>query len=163
MLELCVVLGIIAILAVLALPVYSTLRAHAQRAQCAANLKRLAVGANLSLQENNDIWPQIKSEQLAESHAEAWNAMLAPFGVTRKTWICPTIQNSLGNPDYFTAENARIDYFATNFDDKPGSSHQWPRQPWFIETGDVHGNGNLILFTDSSISDLNTVVQSAGK
>jgi len=27
------------------------------------------------------------------------------------------------------------------------------------EAGDVHGNGNLIIFTDGSISDLNTVVK----
>jgi len=31
------------------------------------------------------------------------------------------------------------------------------RQPWFIETGDVHGHGNLVNFADGSISDLRTV------
>ncbi|HEV2045932.1 MAG TPA: hypothetical protein VGQ95_04965 [Chthoniobacterales bacterium] len=37
----------------------------------------------------------------------------------------------------------------------------WPRQPWFGEIGNVHvhGNGNLIVFTDGSISDLNTVAK----
>ncbi len=39
-----------------------------------------------------------------------------------------------------------------------GPPHQWPRQPWFVEAGDVHGHGNLIIFTDGSISDLKTVV-----
>ena len=33
------------------------------------------------------------------------------------------------------------------------------REPWFAEVGDVHGNGNLIIFTDGSISDLNTVAK----
>ncbi len=28
---------------------------------------------------------------------------------------------------------------------------------WFVEAGDVHGHGNLIIFTDGSISDLKTV------
>jgi len=28
---------------------------------------------------------------------------------------------------------------------------------WFAEVGDVHGHGNLIIFTDGSISDLKTV------
>ena len=36
----------------------------------------------------------------------------------------------------------------------PGGS----RQPWFIETGDVHGNGNLIIFTDGSIAETNNVL-----
>jgi hypothetical protein len=48
------------------------------------------------------------------------------------------------------------------FDDKPASPHQWPRQPWFAEVGDVHGNGNLIVFTDGSISDLKTIAASPG-
>lgn len=165
LLELVIVIAIVAILAVLAVPLISNMRERAQRAQCAANLKNLAVAANLYLQQNNDVWPQIRpvtAGAAPEDYANAWIAALEPFALTRKTWICPTMQAGLGNPDYSTAENARIDYFATPFDDKPGTSHEWPRQPWFIETGDVHGKGNLILFTDGSISDLNTVVQSAG-
>jgi len=165
LLELVVVIAIVAILAVLAVPIVSNFRQRAQRVQCTANLKNLGVGANLYLQQNNDIWPQIPPPAAggaSEDYANAWFAALEPFSVTRKTWICPTIQSGLDNPDYSTPDVARIDYFATTFDDKPGTSHEWPKQPWFIETGNVHGNGNLILFTDGSISDLNTVVQSAG-
>ena len=164
LLELAIVIGIIAILAVLAIPFIASLRARAERVQCAANLKNLAVGANLYVQQNG-VWPQIHpvtGAEAPEDFANAWVAALEPFGVPRKTWICPTNQRSLGSPDYSTPENARIDYFATPFDDKPTSPHEWPRQPWFIETGSVHGNGNLIIFTDGSISDLNTTLQNAG-
>jgi len=86
-----------------------------------------------------------------------WIATLKPFGPSEKSWICPTIQNLMQNPDYTKSENVRVDYIATPFDDKPTTPHQWPRQPWFIETGDVHGHGNLIIFTDGSITDLRTV------
>jgi hypothetical protein len=64
------------------------------------------------------------------------------------------------NPDYLKPENARVDYVATPFDDKPTTPDQWPRQPWFAEVGDVHGHGKLIIFTDGGITDLKTV---AGK
>lgn len=161
LLELFIVIGIVAILAVLAVPIISTLRRRAQRVQCTVNLKNLGVGANLYLQQNSDIWPQIPPTAAGgatEDYANAWIAALEPFGVPRRTWICPTIQAGLGNPDYSTPDVARIDYIATPFDDKPGTSHEWPRQPWFIETGDVHGKGNLIIFTDGSISDLSTVL-----
>ena len=161
LLELTIVIAIVAILAILSVPIVSNLRARAQRVQCVANLKSLAVGANLYLQQNNDIWPQIHAPAAAEpteDFANAWIAALEPFSVPRKTWICPTIQAALENPDYSTPDVARIDYIATPFDDKPGTSHEWPRQPWFIETGDVHGKGNLIIFTDGSISDLSTVL-----
>ena len=96
-----------------------------------------------------------------QDFAQAWITALAPFGPTRATWICPTIQNLLRNPSYDTSGNARIDYMPMQFDAKPTTPHQWPRQPWFVETADVHGNGNLIVFTDGSISDLKTIAEHA--
>jgi hypothetical protein len=84
---------------------------------------------------------------------------LTPFGPTQKTWICPTVQELLGNPDLSDPSNVRLDYTAMAFDDKLTTPHQWPQAPWFAEAGDVHGNGNVIIFTDGSISDLNTVAK----
>ena len=160
LLELGVAIFIIAILAVLALPAYSKLHARAQRVQCMANLKNLSVAAEQYVQQYGS-WPQIslasESDSALQDYALAWIATLKPFNITEKTWICPTIQNLRGNPDYFQPENARIDYAPMFFDDKPTTPHQWPRQPWFIETGDVHGHGNLIIFTDGSISDLKSI------
>lgn len=154
LLELLIVLAIIAILGTLLLPVYGHLRERAQKVQCIANLRSLHLATDLYLQRNNS-WPQIflKNYPTAEEYANAWIAALQPFSIGRKTWICPTIQELLQNSDYIQPANARIDYISTGFDDKPTSPHQWPRQPWFIETGDVHGNGNLLIFTDGSIAE----------
>lgn len=160
LLEVSIVIVIIAILTVLTIPVISKLRSRAQRAECSANLRSLYVAADLYLQENNS-WPQIPRggpDAPPEEFASAWISALTPFGPTRKTWICPTMQNLMENPDYTTAAETRIDYIATPFDDKPATPHRWPRQPWFAERGDVHGRGNLIIFTDGSISDLNTLL-----
>jgi type II secretory pathway pseudopilin PulG len=165
LLELATAIIILAILATLLIPVISTLRARAQRAQCAGNLRNLYVAANLYIQEKGS-WPQIRlaadDDSAPQNYAQQWIEALKPFGATEKTWICPTVQNSLQNPDYLQPENVRTDYFAMPFDDKPASPHQWPRQPWFAEVGDVHGNGNLIVFTDGSISDLKTIAASQG-
>ena len=159
LLEVFVVIIIIAILATLLLPVFSKMRARAQRVQCMANLRSLYVAAESYVQQYGS-WPQIPvsdSDSAEQDYANAWIAALAPFGPTQKTWICPTIQELLRNPDLSKPENIRVDYVATPFDDKPPTPHQWAKQPWFAETGDVHGNGNLIIFTDGSISDLKTV------
>ncbi len=124
LLELLIVIAIVAILAVLTIPLFSRLRSRAERVQCIANLKNLSVGANLYLQQNNGIWPQIPPTAggtAPEDYANAWITALEPFGIQRKTWICPTMQAGLQNPDYSTPENARIDYFPTSFDDKPSS------------------------------------------
>ncbi len=164
LIELMVVIVVIAILVALLFPVLSGLRARAQRVQCMANLHSLYAATELFIQQNGS-WPQISmtddSAEAESDYARSWIAALAPFGPTQRTWICPTIQNLLQNPDLNKPENLRVDYFATTFDDKPITPHQWPRQPWFAETGDVHGNGNLIIFTDGSISDLKTVAGAA--
>lgn len=163
LIELLVTIGVIVILLLLLIPVYSSMQARAQRSQCMANLKSLAVGANLYIQQNGS-WPQMDAATAGgteEQIATWWIKTLEPYSVPRKSWICPTIQNLLGNPDYTQAENVRIDYFSTLFDDKPTSPHEWPRQPWFIERGDVHGSGPLIIFTDGSISDLSSTLKTA--
>lgn len=136
------VVAIIAILVVLSLPVWAKLRARAQRAQCMGNLRSLHVAAELYLQENNQ-WPQIRpagaDAQSLTDYGKQWSSALSKYNIAAKTWICPTIQNLLGNPDYIQPGNERFDYIAMPFDDKPTTPHQWPRQPWFVENGDVHG------------------------
>jgi prepilin-type N-terminal cleavage/methylation domain-containing protein len=163
LLELLTVVVIIAILGTLTFPIVSAMRARAQRAQCTANLHALYVAANLFVQQNNS-WPQIRltsGESASTDFANAWIAALEPFGPTRKTWICPSFQEYLQNPDYNQSKNTRIDYMPMPFDDKPMTPHQWPQQPWFIENVDIHGNGHLIIFTDGSISDSKTIAQNA--
>ena len=163
LLEVLIVLVIIAILSILLLPAISAFRARAQRVQCMTNLRSLYVAANLYVQQNGS-WPQIAvgdSDSAEEDYANAWIAALAPFGPTQKTWICPTVQNLLANPDLSDPTNVRIDYGAMSFDDKPTTPYQWPQAPWFAESQNVHGNGNLIIFTDGSISDVYTVAAKA--
>ncbi len=159
LLELFIVLAIIGILATMLIPVYAGLRSRAQRVQCIENLHSLYIAADLCVQRNGS-WPQIPRTGGADSadFANAWVAALAPFGPTRQTWICPTIQQLLHNPDYTRPAEARLDYIPMSFDDKPTTPHRWPRQPWFLEVGDVHGNGNLIIFTDGSVSESRDLV-----
>lgn len=154
---------IIGILVVMLVPAISALRARAQRVQCMANLKSLYLAADLYVQQNGS-WPQIRRNAdptlTSEDFAIAWVNALAPFGPTAKAWICPTMQEALQNPDYMQPADARLDYIPMLFDDKPPTPHEWPQAPWFVEVGDVHGNGNLIIFTDGSIIDLKTMLQS---
>ncbi len=165
--ELCVTIVVILILATLLVPVMNKMTARAQRVQCMANLRTLYASAEIYIQQNGS-WPQIHlaqddSDSSDQAYARDWVNALKPFGATQKTWICPTIQALLHSPDMSKPENVRVDYYATSFSDKPTAPHQWPRQPWFAEAGDVHGNGNLIIFTDGSINDLNTVAAQAGR
>ena len=166
LLEIAVVVVVVAILAVFAIPVYTKLRGRAERVKCTSNLRSLYVAANAYVQEN-ETWPQIRlagaDDASGREYATEWIQALAPSGPTPKTWICPTIQKLIQSPDYLKPENVRTDYFAMTFDDKPSTPHQWPKQPWFIERADVHGNGNLMVLTDGSIIDLKTAAAKSGK
>lgn len=159
-----ITVGIISILVVLMLPVIAKLRARAQRLQCMGNLRSLHIAAEQYIQDNNQ-WPQITgaADPKSTAYAQKWIAALAPYKLTAKTWICPTVENALGNPDYATPGSERVDYFAMPFDDKPMTPHQWPHQPWFVENANVHGNGQLIIFTDGSIADLLSLVNNPKK
>jgi prepilin-type N-terminal cleavage/methylation domain-containing protein len=160
LLELMIALVIIGILSVMLLPVYAGMRARAQRVQCIANLHSLYVATDVYLQRNGQ-WPQIRrasSDSSGVAFANSWIDALAPFGITRRSWICPTMQELLHDPDYLQPEHARLDYIPMNFDANALTPHKWPNQPWFIETGDVHGNGNLFIRTDGSVSELKEIV-----
>jgi len=165
--ELLIALVIIGILSILLLPAISGLRARAQKAQCMANLRSLYTATELYIQQNGS-WPQIvmsDSDSAEDDFAKAWIEALAPFGPSQKSWICPTVQNLLGNPDLSDPSNLRVDYFGNNFDDKPTTPHQSANAPWFAEVGSVHGNGVLIIFADGRIVESNALIsrQPSGK
>ena len=162
LLELMTVMVIIAILAVMLLPAVGTVKTRAAKVQCISNLRNLYVGANAYVQQNVQ-WPQISTSLAGSSqYDEQWIEILLPLGVPRSCWVCPVTQGLLGNPDINNPQSPRADYIATPFDNKPMTPYTWSRMPWFSEKGNVHGNGNLIIFTDGSIQELNDVLQSAG-
>lgn len=145
---------IIAILAVMCLPLVRLFRERAYRVACAANLKSLYIAAAGSVQDNQH-WPQIRlNSGNTKEYSEAWATALKPYGIAPANWICPGIQARLGNPNYSDPKNFRADYSATTFDDNPATPYRWPNQPWFLERADVHGSGQLLILTDSRVIDL---------
>ena len=154
LIEVAVVMVIIGILATMLFPVISNYAARADQAKCVVNLRNLHVAASAYLQANNS-WPQIPISLRtddAKAYARQWVAALAPFGAPHAVWICPTAQREMRQPmdSLDKDENYRIDYIPVAFDDSPSSPHRWERFPWFIEKGDLHGRGNLIIFSDGS-------------
>jgi len=159
LIELLTVVAIIFILALLSFPAFEQVRSRVERVNCSNNLHQLYVGASAYYQQYRH-WPQIDPSLLSgPNHAydEAWIEAYLPFGVTRQVWICPTVQRSLGNPDFTQPQNYRTDYIAMPFDSKPLSPTTWPTSPWFAERANVHGTGNLIILANGSVTDLYSV------
>ena len=162
LLELMMSIVILCILAVLLFPAMNGIQAKIERIRCIGNLKGLYTGAALYVQQNGH-WPQIDPGMHyrdSKGYAKAWITALQPMGIDPKNWICPTLQRSRGGPDFTQEANIRIDYIPMPFDDKEATPFRWPSQPWFAENSSVHGTGNLIIFTDGSVRDLNDVKKS---
>ncbi len=159
LLEVIISILIVAIVATMLLPVIGAFQARAERVKCTANLRNLHVAANLYVQEHR-MWPQVAISARMDPGTVAglWIDAFQPYGLTQINWICPTIQRTLQSPDLSNPENARIDYAATNFDSKQQSPFLYSTQPWFIESGNMHGDGNLIIFPDGHVSTLNELL-----
>ncbi|MGC3991513.1 MAG: type II secretion system protein [Chthoniobacteraceae bacterium] len=156
LIELMTVIVIILILCTMAMPVYSIVVARMEKITCIQNLKSLYVASESYVQQYGH-WPQISAKLSVSSpheYAADWYKTLQPFGLSTKSFICPTVQKGMGNPDYNKVGSERTDYIATPFDSQKSTPHKWPTQPWFAERGDVHGSGNLLIMTDGSIHQL---------
>ena len=140
---------IIGILATLLIQSFDSLRGKAERAKCESNLRSLFV-ATASYVEDQKTWPQISTQDYGKpAYVDAWVAALTPYGIARINWICPSAQRAFENIDYVA--KPRLDYMPTPFGPEPREPYMYSMQPWFIERGDVHGSGNLMIFTDGKI------------
>ncbi len=160
-LELMTVIVIISILMVMAAPSFSYFQARAQKAKCIGNLKSLHVAMNSYVQDNHR-WPQIATAKTADPvAAQGWIDALKPYGLSQLNWVCPTIQQVLRSPDLTDPTKTRVDYYATPFNAKATAPFQQPKQPWFIEAADVHGNGQEIIFPDGHVEEASDILQAA--
>lgn len=170
LLETVGVVVILALLATLCTPLVVRYTARAEGLQCMANLKSLGLAANAYIEDYRR-WPQITPERkpaassgssspAAQDHASQWIAAFAPYGVSEKTWRCPTVEKRIrshGRPE--ALKQPRIDYTPTNFDSRPESPRQWPKHPWFIERGSLHASGPNILFADGSLASFDDIAK----
>lgn len=159
LLEIMSCLVIIMILVILLVPAYEQVRMRLDKIACINNLRQLYVGANAYIQDYGR-WPQVNPALLQapnNAYSEAWIEDFMPFGVPRGTWICPTIERDLGGPDYTQAANYRTDYVAMPFDTKHLTPFRWPTYPWFVERGNVHGNGNLVVQANGAVIEMSPI------
>jgi prepilin-type N-terminal cleavage/methylation domain-containing protein len=159
LLEVVTVIVIVGILSTMLIPAYTAVRAKVQRVSCTGNLKNLYFAANSYTQDRQQ-WPQIPATDIRGAvYVNAWVSALEPYGIQRVSWICPTIQDLMGNPDYTQGGKVRMDYQATPFRPSPKAPYLKETQPWFVERGDVHGDGNLLIFASGEINSLKGVMR----
>lgn len=154
LMEVMTVLVIIAILAILLLPLVGHMRQRAEVTGCTANLKGLYVATSTYVTDAGR-WPQVDRKLVGKpEYAQVWYELLKNYGIGQLNWVCPSAQRMLNNPDLSKPDNARVDYHATPFDDQPQTPYKWSGQPWFLEAGNFHGEGPLMIFASGTVRNL---------
>lgn len=148
---------IVAIVVALVVAGYSKFIAKSESVNCSSNLRNLHVAFSAYIQDEGH-WPQEAVSDKPEWVEDWWLYTMKPYGADERTWQCPTIRrkimakNKNGRP--------KLHYSPTLFDARPGTAFKWKSQPWFIEGGDMHGQGPLLCFSDGSIKSMNEVLGS---
>ncbi len=155
--ELLTVMVIVGVLAGMSVPLFERIKRSMLRANCMSNMKSLHVAAASYVTEHKT-WPQISTQNIHDpAFALAWANALNQYGIDRIGWVCPSIQQETGDPDLSQNSSFRLDYLPTPFREGQFQPYRHDRHPWFSERGDVHGNGNLIIFADGSILALKEI------
>lgn len=157
-LEIIAVICIILILAAFVIPNYDKFIARAQEAVCTANMRAIHGGIGRYLEDNRLVWPQGPLPH-QQGWANFWVTTLAPYGIKKDTWECPTIQTMRRQ---MGETNFTLSYYPATFDTRPNIAYRWTGQPWLMEIADAHGKGPLICFPDGSIKPFLKVLAEQG-
>ncbi|HEV7866278.1 MAG TPA: prepilin-type N-terminal cleavage/methylation domain-containing protein [Chthoniobacteraceae bacterium] len=158
LLEIVIVLLVISILSLLLIQNYKSLEARAARTRCASNLRNLHIALAAYTQDQNH-WPQCPFELGDEGFDDWWIKEMSRYKLGRSNWECPTCKQIMdaeaGKKEGKKEDKAMIHYVPTPFDDGARTPYKWRTQPWAVEIGDFHGDGNLIVFPDGTIRGFN--------
>lgn len=162
--ELLVGIVIILILASLVMLAVPFIRDRAEAVKCGNNIRQLQVAFAAAVQDKGH-WPQEPKEIWESSDQDLYEDWLIeemkPYGIIEKTWLCPTIHRKISAKD--KDGRPKIHYTPTMFDANPGTPYKWPKQPWLVEIGNMHGAGALMAFPDGSTRAINEVLKSQGQ
>ncbi len=149
LLEMLAVLGVLAVLATLIFPVLETIRPRVERVVCMNNLRNLHLAFSDYATSG---WPQIPKEiELGSMKEQRWwlDKTKKELGLSEKSWQCPTIRREfLTSPE---EDRPLIHYLPTPFSAEPNRANKSALMPWFIEIGDAHGQGNLLVRQNGTV------------
>lgn len=158
LLETIVVIGILAILALLVVTVSERLPSNTERTKCMNNMRNIHTALAARLQDKNQ-WPQEPmGDNVTQDLLEDWWIQeLSGYGITPETWRCPTIDRLVVRKS--PTGRPKVHYTVASFDPHPFTPYKWKTQPWLVEIGNMHGRGALLIFSDGSIRPMDEVVE----
>jgi type II secretory pathway pseudopilin PulG len=153
---------LVAILAVVFFPNARDFLLRAGEAGCIANMRSITVALHSYLHDHQNVWPQGPSLNDEAAWEAFWLQPLKPYGITDKTWQCPSFNSDLAAKGVPLEERPKVHYVPTMFTAEPGIATRWATQPWLIERASVHKNGPHICFPDGSVKSFHKVLAEMG-
>jgi prepilin-type N-terminal cleavage/methylation domain-containing protein len=148
-LEILAVVAILGVLLALSFPALETIRPAAERAICMNNLKNLRVAFSGYATEG---WPQIpEGIKLGSLAEQRWwlEKTEKELGLSKSAWQCPTVRRQFASAP--KKDRPLIHYLPTPFSKEPNRANKSSQMPWFIEIGDAHGQGNLLVRQNGTV------------
>ena len=151
LLELLATVGILAVLIALSVPLYETILPRVERMICVNNLKNLRVAFSDYAISG---WPQVPDGvKMGSLQEQRWwlEKTEKDLGLSEKTWHCPTIRRMFAREP--EKDRPLIHYMPTPFSAEPNKANTpgWEQMPWFIEIGNAHGQGNLLVRQNGTV------------
>jgi prepilin-type N-terminal cleavage/methylation domain-containing protein len=145
LLELLMVISIIAVLGTFASLGLGYFRRRSQDVACMGNLRGIHAALASYLNENDQVWPQdagMDDANREESEeVKFWYETLKSYGPNRGTWLCPA--DKRGSAVDNDSKVYDSSYTVTQFDEERGTAYKWMNQPWLVERGGFHGEGEI--------------------
>jgi type II secretory pathway pseudopilin PulG len=149
LLEMVAAISIVMILVALIYPALEKISPRAELVVCMGNLRNLRSAFAVYA---TDGWPQIPAGvALGSMEEQSWwiKRTKEDLGLPEKTWHCPSLTRLFRSlPD---AERPLIHYLPTPFSGEPNKANRNAQMPWFIEIGDVHGAGNMLVRQNGTV------------
>lgn len=149
LLEMLAAVSIVLILVAIVYPALEKLSPRAEKVVCMNNLRNLHAAFAGYAAEG---WPQIpKGIALGSNEEQRWWLEFTKknLGLSEKTWRCPTITRLFKSSS--EADRPLIHYLPTPFSAQPNKANKNAQMPWFIEIGNAHGDGNLLVRQNGTI------------
>jgi type II secretory pathway pseudopilin PulG len=158
--EILVVIGIVAALAVLGTSIYQKMRKEAMAATCKTKIKNLAVAFGSYLNTHHT-WPQA-SEDLGEAPTEKaetqfdefWIKAIEPFGPSTIDWVCDSEMSDFRRQQREDAEKGSKEtywssYLVCQFEEGIDIPTKFS-MPWLIEKRPNH-DGNTYYHSSGAV------------
>jgi prepilin-type N-terminal cleavage/methylation domain-containing protein/prepilin-type processing-associated H-X9-DG protein len=163
LIELLVVIAIIGILSAILFPVFARARENARRASCMSNVKQLALGFMMYVQDYDGRFPQYANYVHPDGTTESapWFQVIMPYVKSEQLFFCPSdtvhdaskkmdVSNISYGYNYAFFSMGATDYPPELFKGNQIAAIQFPANVFLLAETGANEKGYVVSFSDTT-------------